>query len=178
MSISSLSGSMESLEDALRLCRRSFLAVFTFSFFTNILMLTPMFYMINVFDKAMSTGSFPTLMSLMVIAGFLYCVMALMEWSRSRVLVYVATRLDRLLAPRLYELCFSTAAGSVDAKGVGDQPLRDLNAFRQFLTGGSALIMFDIPWLPVYFLVMVLVPPGVSGRCTAVHAYYADFGPR
>ena len=159
VSISSLSGSMESLEDALRLCRRSFLAVFTFSFFTNILMLTPMFYMINVFDKAMSTGSFPTLMSLMVIAGFLYCVMALMEWSRSRVLVYVATRLDRLLAPRLYELCFSTAAGSVDAKGVGDQPLRDLNAFRQFLTGGSALIMFDIPWLPVYFLVMVLFHP-------------------
>ena len=159
MSIPSLSGSMTSLEDALRLCRRSFMAVFTFSFFTNILMLTPMFYMINVFDKAMSTGSFPTLMSLMVIAAFLYCILALMEWSRSRVLVHVASRLDKLLAPRLYELCFSTAAGTIDAKGVGDQPLRDLNAFRQFLTGGAALAMFDIPWLPVYFVVMVLFHP-------------------
>ena len=89
MSLAGLSAQIRSVEEALRLCKRSFVAVFVFSFFANMLMLTPMFYMINVFDKAVGTGSFPTLISLAVIAGFLYVIMALMEWSRSRVLVFV-----------------------------------------------------------------------------------------
>ena len=39
---------ISSIEQALVLCRRSFIAVGAFSFFINVLTLTPMFYMINV----------------------------------------------------------------------------------------------------------------------------------
>lgn len=159
VSINAISASVTSVEDALQVCRRSFMAVFVFSLVTNILMLTPMFYMINVFDKALGTGSFPTLISLIVIALFLYFIMALMEWSRSRVLVFVSTRLDRVLAPRIYNLCFAIESGGIDGKGAGSQPLSDLNALRQFLTGGSALVMFDLPWLPLYVVVMLLFHP-------------------
>ena len=60
------------IDDALKLCRESFWAVGLYSFCINILMLTPIFYMINVFDKAVATGSIPTLFSLIVIASFLY----------------------------------------------------------------------------------------------------------
>ena len=71
MAIASISSQIQSVEDALRHCRRSFSAVFLFSVFTNLLTLTPMFYMINVFDKAVGTSSFPTLVSLVVVAVFL-----------------------------------------------------------------------------------------------------------
>lgn len=162
MSIASISAQVRSIEDALKFCKRSFFAVFVFSFFANLLMLTPMFYMINVFDKAVGTGSFPTLMSLVVIALFLYCIMALMEWSRSRVLVFVSTRLDRILAPRIYDICFASESGALAGKGMGSQPVSDLNALRQFVTGGSALVMFDLPWLPMYLIVMVLFHPALA----------------
>ena len=171
MSLAGLSAQIRSVEEALRLCKRSFVAVFVFSFFANMLMLTPMFYMINVFDKAFGTGSFPTLISLAVIAGFLYVIMALMEWSRSRVLVFVASRLDHLLAPRIYELCFSAEAGVIKAKNMGDQPLLHVNSLRQFLAGGTMLALFDLPWLPVYLVVMVLFHPAlafVSLACMAI----------
>ncbi|EAW40386.1 Type I secretion system ATPase, PrtD [marine gamma proteobacterium HTCC2080] len=133
-----------------------------FSFVSNILMLTPMFYMINVFEKAVGTGSFPTLISLAVIVMFLYCIMALMEWSRSRVLVFVASRLDHVLAPRIYKLCFASESGGIAAAGMGSQPLADLNALRQFLAGGAVLVMFDLPWLPLYLVVMVLFHPALA----------------
>ena len=159
MSSSGLSAQIRSVEEALRLCKRSFMAVFVFSFFANMLMLTPMFYMINVFDKAVGTGSFPTLISLAIIAGFLYVIMALMEWSRSRVLVFVGSRLDHVLAPRIYDLCFTSEAGVIGVKGMGAQPLSDLNNLRQFLAGSTLTAIFDLPWLPVYLVVMVLFHP-------------------
>lgn len=162
MSIASISAQVRSIEDALKFCKRSLFAVFVFSFFANLLMLTPMFYMINVFDKAVGTGSFPTLMSLVVIALFLYFIMALMEWSRSRVLVFISTRLDRVLAPRIYDICFLSESGALAGKGMGAQPISDLNALRQFVTGGSALVMFDLPWLPMYLIVMVLFHPALA----------------
>ena len=51
---------IKAFEEALTICKRSFIAVGVFSFFINILMLTPMFYMINVYDKAVATSSVPT----------------------------------------------------------------------------------------------------------------------
>jgi ATP-binding cassette, subfamily C, bacterial EexD len=162
VSIALISAQVRSFEDVLWFCKRSFTAVFIFSFFTNMLMLTPMFYMINVFDKAVGTGSFPTLISLAMIASFLYVIMALMEWSRSRVLVFVGSRIDQLLAPRVYDLCFASQAGNITTAGMGSQPLSDLNSLRQFLAGGTLLAMFDLPWLPVYVIVMILFHPALA----------------
>ena len=88
-----------SVREAFLLCRQSFVSVMVFSFFINALMLTPMFYMINVFDKAVSTGSLSTLFSLAVIAIFLYLLLGFFEWIRSQVLIHVGCRLDVLLAP-------------------------------------------------------------------------------
>ena len=121
-----------------------------------------MFYMINVFDKAVGTGSFPTLISLVVIAAFLYCILALMEWSRSRVMVFIASRLDHVIAPRIYDLCFTAETGGISAKGMGTQPLSDLNSLRQFLTGGTVIALFDLPWLPIYLVVMLLFHPALA----------------
>ena len=120
------------IEDALALCRKSLISVAVFSFFLNILMLTPMFYLINVYDKAVGTGSFATLISLSLVAVFMYLFMGVLEWTRSAVLVHVGTRLDKALAPRLYQISFSSESGMLSAH-VGAQPLADLNGLRQFL---------------------------------------------
>lgn len=162
MSLSSITSQVRQVEDALRLCRQSFLAVFVFSFFTNMLMLTPMFYMINVFDKAVGTGSFSTLMSLILIAVFLYTILALLEWTRARVLVFVASRLDYVLAPRVYHLCFESESGGISGQSIGSRPLSDLNSLRQFISGSAVLALFDLPWLPVYLVVMLLFHPTLA----------------
>lgn len=150
------SQTIEAVEDALAICRKSFISVGVFSFFINILMLTPMFYMINVFDKAVATNSIPTLLSLVVIALFLYTVMGFLEWIRSVVLVHVGSRLDVILAPRIYQLSFSSNSAF---RSIGAQPLADLNSLRQFLGSSNAAIVFDLPWVPLFMLLMYLFHP-------------------
>ena len=145
---------IEYVDDALALCRKSFIAAAVYSFGINILMLTPIFYMINVFDKAVATGSVPTLFSLIVIAVFLYFVMGLLEWTRSRVMIHIGSRLDKLLAARLYALCFEAHSGHVSIGNVGSQPLMDLNGLRQFLAGPLVVALFDLPWIPLFLLIM------------------------
>ena len=153
---------IEDIDDALALCRKSFAAVAVYSFGINILMLTPIFYMINVFDKAVATGSGSTLFSLIVIAGFLYLVMGLLEWTRSRVLIHIGSRLDKVLAARLYTICFDAHSGQVNIGNIGSQPLRDLNNLRQFLAGPLVVALFDLPWIPLFLLLMFFFHPALA----------------
>jgi ATP-binding cassette subfamily C protein EexD len=155
---------VQAVEEALAICRQSFLSVGVFSFFINILMLTPMFYMINVYDKAVGTGSVPTLLSLVVIAAFLYVVMGLLEWIRSIVLIHIGSRLDILLAPRIYDLCFRSGSGTIatNHQHFGSQPLNDLNALRQFLASPTAAVIFDLPWIPLFLILMFLFHPALA----------------
>ena len=158
----SINLNIEHIDDALALCRKSFAAVAVYSFGINILMLTPIFYMINVFDKAVATGSGSTLFSLIVIAAFLYLVMGFLEWTRSRVLIHIGSRLDKLLAGRLYTLCFDAHSGQVSVGNIGSQPLRDLNNLRQFLAGPLVVALFDLPWIPLFLLLMFFFHPSLA----------------
>ena len=120
-----------------------------------------MFYMINVFDKAVGTGSISTLVSLALLAVFLYCVLAILEWLRSQVLIHIASRIDLIAAPRVYELCFMSETGALNARGMGVQPLVDLNALRQFITSPNCAIIFDLPWVPLFLLLMFFFHPAL-----------------
>ena len=118
-----------------------------------------MFYMINVFDKAVSNGSIPTLVSLAVIALFLYALLAILEWTRSQVLIQIATRMDLLLAPRVYELQFGGEFSNGQKALLGSQPLSDLNSLRQFMSSQTCAVIFDLPWVPVFVLLMFFFHP-------------------
>tara|TARA_A100001015_G_scaffold321106_1_gene450156 strand:+ start:1350 stop:3089 length:1740 start_codon:yes stop_codon:yes gene_type:complete len=152
---------IKALQEALVICRRSFIAVGVFSFFINFLMLTPVFYMINVFDKAVATNSVPTLVALAVIALLMYLVLGLLEWLRSVVLIHIGSRLDVILAPRIYALCFRAESGNLNLRA-GGQPLADLSALRQFLATPTAAVIFDLPWIPLFLVLMYLFHPSLA----------------
>jgi ATP-binding cassette subfamily C exporter for protease/lipase len=78
--------------------RREFLAVGLFSMLANLLMLTPTIYMLQVYDRVLASGSEMTLLAVSLLALFLLIVMAVAEWSRSRVLVRAGVRLDQQLS--------------------------------------------------------------------------------
>lgn len=162
--------------DVIRGSRRSIRALLVFSLAVNLLMLTPLFYMMNVFDKAVGGNSLPTLVVLAVVALFSYFCLGVIDWVRSLVISGVTTRMDTALAPRLYRICFKAETGTIVAKGVGNQPLLDLNALRQFLGSSTAMALFDLPFVPLYFVLMVLFHPilaAVALVCIVVMAAVA-----
>lgn len=146
------------LEGALAVCKGSFLSVGFFSFFVNLLMLVPSFYMLQVYDRAVGSASLSTLLMLTLIMLLLMITMGGLEWVRSRIMVRISTRLDTLLSQRLFDASFKQALNTSGMNATA-QPLNDLNGLRQFLTGNGLFAFFDAPWIPIYLAVMFMFHP-------------------
>ncbi|MFG6176662.1 type I secretion system permease/ATPase [Halomonas sp. THAF12] len=156
------------LQLSLRACKGSFLSVGFFSMFVNLLMLVPPLYMLQVYDRVITSRSEETLLVLTLVVVFLFMVMGGLELVRSRILVRVGNRLDTSLNSRLYSAMFRR---SVVAPGrQSAQPLNDLTNLRQFLTGNGLFAFFDAPWVPIYIGVLCLfhIWLGVFALCAGI----------
>lgn len=140
-----------------------------FSLFINLLLLVPVIYMLQVYDRVLASSSESTLLMLTLIAVFLFLVMGLLEWVRSQILVATGTRLDHMLGGRVFDSIFTQTIAS-GGRIASAQPLADLLQLRQFLTGPGLFAFFDAPWLPIYIAVMFLFHPafGVVAIISAV----------
>ncbi|MGE4533530.1 type I secretion system permease/ATPase [Halomonas sp.] len=145
------------LQRALKACRGSFVSVGFFSMFVNLLMLVPPMYMLQVYDRVLSTQSVDTLLMLTLVVVFLFMIMGGLELVRSRVLVRVGNRLDTTINSRLYSAMFRRSVVTQGQQSA--QPLNDLTSLRQFLTGNGLFAFFDAPWVPVYLGVLFLFHP-------------------
>jgi ATP-binding cassette subfamily C protein EexD len=143
------------LEEALYLCRHSFISAGVFSLFINFLMLVPVVYMLQLYDRVIPSGSMATLIMLTLIAMLLFMTMGGLEWVRSQILVKVSARLENLLNERLYDISFKQSLYTGGQKA-SSQPLDDLTGLRQFLTGNGLFAFFDAPWIPIYIAVMFM----------------------
>ncbi len=141
-----------------RSCKGSFIAAAVFSGIANLLMLVPAFFMLNVYDKAIGANSVPTLVVLSVITLLMFLGLASMELLRSRMLVAISRKIDKLIGPLVYQATFQNAL-KVGAKAATIQPLTDFIALRQFVSGNGAITLFDAPWMPIYLVVMFLFHP-------------------
>lgn len=156
------------LQRALTACKGSFASVGFFSMFINLLMLVPPLYMLQVYDRVLSTQSLDTLVMLTLLVVFLFVVMGGLELIRSRMLVRVGNKLDTTLNKRLYSAMFRRSL--VIQGGQSAQPLHDLTSLRQFLTGNGLFAFFDAPWVPVYLGVLFLFHPwlGIFATCAGI----------
>lgn len=138
--------------------RREIAWVGFFSMFANLLLLTPTLYMLQVFDRVMLSRSELTLFAVTLIAlGFL-AVMAFSEWLRSKLLVRAGVRFDEFLNSRVFVANFEANLNQGGANN-NVRAFADLTNLRQFLTGNGVFAFFDMPWTPVYLLVLFLMHP-------------------
>ncbi|MDX1355872.1 MAG: type I secretion system permease/ATPase, partial [Halomonas venusta] len=156
------------LQRALSACKGSFVSVGFFSMFVNLLMLVPPMYMLQVYDRVLTTQSLDTLIMLTLVVIFLFMVMGGLELVRSRMLVRIGNRLDTTINQRLYGAMFRRSLVAPGAQSA--QPLNDLTGLRQFLTGNGLFAFFDAPWVPVYLGILFIFHPwlGVFATCAGI----------
>lgn len=145
------------LQKVLSTCRSSFLYVGLFSLFINLLMLVPPLYMLQVYDRVITTRSQETLLMLTLVVVFLFVVMGGLELMRSRILVRIGNKLDVQISQRLYSAMFKRSLMMPGKPSA--QPLNDLTTLRQFLSGNGLFAFFDAPWVPIYIGVLALFHP-------------------
>ena len=145
---------------ALLTFKSTFWTVGTFSAISNLLMLVPSLYMLQVYDRVLASRNEMTLLMLTVLMLGAYLLMSGLEMVRAYVLVRVGARFDMLLNKRVYTAAFEQ--NLKQAGGNAGQSLNDLTTLRQFLTGNALFAFFDAPWFPVYLIVIFFFEPSLG----------------
>ena len=137
--------------------RREFLVVGLFSMASNLLMLAPTLYMLQIYDRVLASQNELTLLAISLITLFLFGILATSEWARSRVLVRAGMRFDAILGTRVFNASFDAYLSQSAASPA--RAFADLLQIRQFLTGQGVFALFDAPWAPIYIAVTFMLHP-------------------
>lgn len=143
------------LLDALSAIKQHFIYAGAFSAAINILQLAPIIYMMQVYDRVLSSNSYSTLAALTFLIVFLLLANGAFEWVRSYLLVFASNRIETSLRDRVMNAQFKLALMNPQSRNSA-QAVSDLTNLRQFMTGNGIFAFFDIPWFPIYLAVMFM----------------------
>jgi|SRR5579862_1685202 len=147
------------ISEAFRATRAGFLTAIFFSLFINVLAFVSPLYMLQIYDRVITSRNTATLIALTVIAAFLVLIYATLEKVRSAILVRLGIRFSTLARSRLFD---AVLRGNLLQPGRGHtQALRDLDTIREFLTGSGLISFCDAPWVPIFVV-----------GCFILHSWY------
>jgi PrtD family type I secretion system ABC transporter len=153
----SASAERTALKRALGSVRRLFAVVGVFSFFINVLMLVTPLYMLQIYDRVLTSRSEDTLLAITGLAVGLIAVSAFLELVRARILVRLGARFDADLNPPVFAALVDRQLRGRVADG--GQFLRDVDGLRGFITGPGLTAFFDSPWTPAFIAVIFVFHP-------------------
>lgn len=136
--------------------RRTIGIVVLFSVIVNLLMLTLPIYLFQISDRVLTSRSLDTLLMLTLLALCFLEVLSVIDILRRQILGRLAAKLEALLGgPVLASLINSARAG----EGGNVQALRSLQQVRNFLSSPVMLLIIDVPFTPLYLVVIFLIHP-------------------
>lgn len=139
------------LANAVRSCRPHFLAAAGFSLLVNLLFLAPAIYMLQVYDRVVSTGGKVTLLFITLALVVALLTLSALDAIRSRLMVRASIRLENEIAPLILRRMMSIG-GTANM-----QAMRDLDTVRQTIASPTAAALFDAPFAPIFILVAFLI---------------------
>ncbi len=154
------------LNQALRHGRSAILSAAFFSLITNVLYLALPIYTNQIYSRVLSSGSAPTLIVLSVGVIFVFIISGIIDNLRAKILSNFGAVFDQRVSGHIFSALFD---GVVRRQAVGSQALRDLDSFRQTVTGPGISVAFDVPWIPIYLAVLFAIDP-IVGTVTLLGA--------
>lgn len=136
--------------------RATLLGVSLFSGLVNLLMLTGPMFMIQVYDRVLTSRSVPTLTALFALVVGLYLFLALFDLVRTRILSRAGYWLEQEVMDATFRAYIFRGLSS---EKPDYKPLNDLAAVRGWLGSPAPLAFFDLPWFPIFLVVVALMHP-------------------
>src|SRR6202171_4062400 len=145
----------------LRECARRMVGIAVFSGVINVLMLSGSLYMLQVYDRFIPSRNIATLLGLSLMVLFAYLMQGYFDALRARMLCRVATLFDAGLQQSIH-----TALATLPLRGVKpllmQQPLRDLDQVRGFMSSMGPTAFLDMPWIPIFLVALFLFHPAIG----------------
>lgn len=135
-----------------------FTSLALFSGLINLLMLVPSVYMLQVYDRVLPSGNEMTLLMLTLIMAGLLALTGGLDYLRNMLVIRMSNQFDLALNCRVYDAAFQAKLHRTP----GHLPLQaqtDLMILRRFITGNGIFAFLDLPWFPLYLLVIALFNP-------------------
>ena len=145
----------------LRDSARRMIGIAVFSGVINVLMLSGSLYMLQVYDRVIPSRNTATLLGLSLIVLLAYLMQGYFDALRARMLCRVATLFDAGLQEAIH-----TALATLPLRGVKpmlmQQPLRDLDQVRGFMSSMGPTAFLDMPWIPIFLIALFLFHPAIG----------------
>jgi PrtD family type I secretion system ABC transporter len=156
------------MKPLLQLLERPLLFVAGFSFVVNLLLLAPALFMLQVFDRVLTSQSQETLLVLLLGVAVALGLMAMLDYLRGRLQGVAGNLISEQLSPAVAKLMLAHTArraGRTPSEG-----LRDVAALRNLFSAQGLLALFDMPWAFVYVAVIWLAHPllGMAAAAASV----------
>lgn len=140
---------------------RKMIGIALFSGVINLLMLSGSLYMLQVYDRVIPSRNIATLVGLSLMVLFAYLMQGYFDALRARMLCRVATLFDVGLQDSIHN-----ALATLPLRGakpmVMQQPLRDLDQIRAFMSGMGPTAFLDMPWIPIFLIGLFLFHPAIG----------------
>ena len=144
------------LSVALRSCISAFGACALFSFVINILMLASPIYMLQVYDRVLTTGHVDTLIMITLIVTVALAIMCALDTLRTVVTIRIGCWLNDRLGP-VYLAC--GVRGRLNGDPYGAQAFQDVNQIQNFIATQGLAAFLDFPWAPLFVAVIWMLHP-------------------
>jgi ATP-binding cassette subfamily C protein EexD len=142
----------EKIDSIIKEMKNTLWFVAILSMFINIFMLAQSLYMLQIYDRVVTSRSEETLLMitliLVVIFGFLFAL----DLLRNRIMLRISNRFDDFLASDTFKGMFDLAIK--DPSRANTKALRDLSQIKQFISSPALTSFFDMPWTIVYVLIL------------------------
>jgi PrtD family type I secretion system ABC transporter len=117
--------------------------------------------MLQVYDRVIPSRNVQTLLGLSLIVLLAYVAQGYFDALRSRMLCRVGTMFDTGLQESIH-----TALATLPLRGVKpvlmQQPLRDLDQVRAFMSSMGPTAFLDMPWIPIFLIALFMFHPVIG----------------
>ncbi len=145
------------MKPLLLLLKRPLAYVAGFSFCVNLLLLAPALFMLQVFDRVLSSRSQDTLLVLLLGMAVALGLMLAFDTLRSRLQGVIGNLIGEQLSPTVARVMLARSARR--SERVPAEGLRDVAALRNLFSAQGLLALFDTPWVFIYLAVIWLAHP-------------------
>ena len=143
------------LDKLLTAGRSQFRTLFLLSFLSNLLLLSSSIYMLQVFDRVLSSGSTDTLLWLSVITVGAILTYGFLEHARRRILSRTGSWISSELSPEVLSRSMTARLQT----GTTPARLGDVVDLKNFAGGDAILAFLDAPWSPLFIAIIWLMHP-------------------
>ena len=123
----------------------------------GLLLLSPTFYMQEVYDRVVNSRNSYTLLMLTFFVFFAMVIMELIEWVRGEVMLSAAMELDRRMSARVFDATFK--ANQIKPGTYGQMPINDLRILVEFMSMPVAATLMQAPISAFFLLLIFLINP-------------------